>query len=334
MTEAVLIFAPPQAMARAGQAARLYQGLGLGVDLVQVAAAGPPAADWPGVRGRGRIAPGALADRAALAGMLADLADPGQLVALHAIGGAQIGALAAAPRGVLRVFDQGPDGVPDQIAPRPDLMLAMDEPARRILARAMNGPALRLPPPMPDPDLQVPIPRPRLGWIGTWDAALLQAWQGLFDDLVGAAARLPGGMLFGGPGAGQLRPPPALGTALIVTDPARLPGALRALGLAVLPLDDATGRGGDIARLLAARVPILTLSVAAAGFEDRWAMPGAADRAAMARQIAALGPILAAGGPPPEWAAQGARTAAAWTRDHAAMTAHVAGIVAEALAAI
>lgn len=223
-------------------------------------------------------------------------------------------------RGALQLAD-----VP-RLGPIPsgyDIVLAPTE-AERIRCLSGAPESYRLP--ETPRGLAVPSrPGAMCGWAGAWPEGLAAAINESLDLAAERVLPLPGGLLFAGAGAREVRVPGVHARRSVVTERA----SPLALGLALLPVAEIGEAMEDVLMLIAARCPVLLLSDAAQVFEDRWHLPTSASPRDMVDLVAAwqsgeMAPALAEA---TRW------TSNALAEDRERMQAYVAERIAQALAA-
>lgn len=111
-----------------------------------------------------------------------------------------------------------------------------------------------------------------IGWVGDFGNGLADRWSEVLDVLAQRGVQVRNGVLLAGPDAHWVRVPKVMAH-LVIKSTNPKPGAERALGLAVLPADNAKSWLGRITLQIAAGCPVLTSPAIGEMYEDRWHLP-------------------------------------------------------------
>ncbi|MEM7508045.1 MAG: hypothetical protein AAF415_15015 [Pseudomonadota bacterium] len=201
-----------------------------------------------------------------------------------------------------------------------DLVLTSSETSRQRL-RAAGAPAVRLPMALDRPASRRLHDTGRVGWFGTWDAALAEGWREVLAALRHQATLLPRAALLGGKDVDRVDLGRARSNATLVRRPRAGNEGFLACDVALMPANSVDGREDAILAALSRGCPVLLLESAAAPFEDRWHLPTAATTEDLARL---LGRALTGDVSDRAWLMRGLHeTVAALQRDQAAMERHI-----------
>ncbi len=111
-----------------------------------------------------------------------------------------------------------------------------------------------------------------IGWAGDFGNGLADRWSELLDVLADRGVQVRDGLLLAGPDVHWIRVPKVM-SHLVVRSNDPKPGSGLALGLAVLPGDDAKAWLGRLTQQIAVGCPVLTTPGIAQMCDDRWHLP-------------------------------------------------------------
>lgn len=316
---ALIVTAAPVWDSRLTQVHGIYAALGMSVDLLVLSGGGEGLRIPPQI---GRFA--SVPDRNALPEMVQTLTRDHPMNLIHEDRwSGPTGLDRAAHIIILDIGSEAPPNDPGQ--PAPTLTLTTSETMRQHLADR-GAQALRLPGRLAEPATMRRRRSGLMGWWGAWDAPLADAWRHLLREMTSQGVAPPNQLLLAGPGADRVALP---GTPMhVIRRPRADASCLRVVDLAVLPLSEAHHRTSEILAAISRGAPVVGLSQAMAGFEDRWRLPAASSLADLAQLVGTVCPPWPDIPPDHNLDALTSETQAAMLRDQVLMEGYVTARIA------